>query len=373
VLVVGALLFVRSLRNLLVLDAGFRQDGIVIANLDLRGTAIPEAGRRAAFNDLTARVRALPGIDSAAEAFIIPVSGAGWNNRIVLNGAARKENVNFNAVGPGYFKTMATPILAGRDFSDADLPNSGKTAIVTEQFARTFFDGANPVGRTFQIEEGLGVERPVYQIVGLVKDAKYTDLREEFTPIAFVAATQEPKLDPYLSIVVRSQAPLTAVTKAVAAAAAAAQPATVIDFQTMNTLVRESLLPERLMATLSGFFGLLAGLLATIGLYGVLSYMVERRRNEIGIRIALGADRGAVVAMIMREAGTLLVVGLIVGGIASIGAARWARALLFGLRPDDPVTISAAVIALALVAMLASGVPAWRASRLEPTAALREE
>ena len=373
VLVVGALLFVRSLRNLMILDAGFRQDGILIANLDLRGANIAEGNRRAAFNEFTERIRALPGIDSAAEAFIVPVSGAGWNNRIVLNGAARKENVNFNSVGPGYFRTMATPLLAGRDFSEGDVPNARKVAIVTEQFARMFFAGANPVGRTFQIEEGVGVDRPVYEIIGLVKDAKYTDLREEFTPIAFIAATQEAKPEPYLQVVMRSQAPLTTVTSEVSAAIAAFQPSTVLEFQTMNKLVRESLLRERMMATLSGFFGLLAGLLATIGLYGVMSYMVERRRNEIGIRIALGADRRAVVSMIMREASRLLGVGVIVGGIASIGAARWARALLFGLRPEDPLTITAAVVALSLVAMIASGVPAWRAARMEPTAALREE
>ena len=130
------------------------------------------------FNELTARLRALPGIDGAAEAYIVPVSGSGWNNNIVLGGQARKENVNFNAVGPGYFRTMATPILAGRDFGDRDTPNSGKVAIVTEQFAKVFFDGASPVGRTFQVDEGQGVERPVYEIVGLVKDAKYTDLRQ---------------------------------------------------------------------------------------------------------------------------------------------------------------------------------------------------
>jgi putative ABC transport system permease protein len=373
VLVVGALLFVRSLRNLMLLDTGFRQDGILIASVDLSGANIAEGRRRAALNELTSRVRVLPGVDSAAEAFIVPVSGAGWNNRIVLNGVARKEHVNFNSVGPGYFRTMATPLVAGRDFTEADAPNTGKVAIVTEQFARMFFDGANPVGRTFQVEEGAGVERPVYEIVGLVKDAKYFDLREEFTPIAFVAATQDAKPDPYLQLVMRSRAPLTAITQAVTSAVAAEQPTAVLEFKTLNTLVRDSLLRERMMATLSGFFGLLAGLLATVGLYGVMSYMVERRRNEIGLRIALGADRRAVVAMIMREATRLLAVGLVVGAVASIGAARWARALLFGLRPEDPATIGLAILVLSLVAIAASGIPAWRASRMEPTAALREE
>jgi len=206
-----------------------------------------------------------------------------------------------------------------------------------------------------------------------VKDAKYTDLREEFKPIAFLAASQEAKPDPYLQVVLRSGAPLATVTSEVTSAVAAARPSVIIQFQTMNSMVRDSLLRERLMATLSGFFGLLAGLLATIGLYGVMSYMVERRKNEIGIRIALGADRGNVVAMIMREAATLLSAGLIVGGIAAIAAGRWTSALLFGLHPSDPITLAAAAVALTAVAALASYVPAVRASRLEPTVALREE
>ncbi len=373
VLVVGALLFVRSLRNLMILDAGFRQDGILIVDLDYRGTTVLETARRDAFNDMTARLRALPGVDAAAEALIIPVSGAGWNDRVVIDGTPRPDNVNFNAVGPTYFRTMATPILAGRDFDGRDVQNSQRVVIVTEQFARKFFDGQSPIGRTFQIEEGAGVDRPVYEIVGLVKDAKYTDLREEFTPIAFVAATQRAKIDPYLQVVLRSGAALETLTSAVTTAVSAAQPGAILEFQTLTVLIRDSLLRERLMAMLSGFFGLLAGLLATIGLYGVMSYMVERRRNEIGIRIALGADRNTVIAMIMREAATLLVAGLAIGGLAAVGASRWASALLFGLRPGDPLTLGTGILALTIVAILASYVPAWRASRLEPTVALREE
>jgi predicted permease len=373
VLVVGALLFVRSLRNLSALDAGFRQDGVVIVDLDIGGANIPEGGRRAAFNDLTDRLRHLPGVDAASEAYIVPMSGSGWNNQIVFGGQTRKENVNFNAVGPTYFKTMATPMLAGRDFDGRDSVASPKVAIVTETFARMFFGGKNPVGQTFQVEEGVGVDRPVYEIIGLVKDAKYTDLREEFMPVAFLAAAQDAKPDASFSVLVRSTAPLSTLTAEINAAASAAQPSVVLRFRTLNTLVRESLLRERLMATLSGFFGMLAALLATIGLYGVMSYMVERRRNEIGIRIALGADRHAVIGMIMREAATLLTAGIVVGGLAAVGAARWAGALLFGLKPGDPGTLISAILALAVVGAIASYVPAWRASRLEPTAALREE
>ena len=376
VLVVGALLFVRSLRNLMILDAGFRQDGVIVTNIDLRGAGVPVENRTAAYNALRERLRAIPGVDDVAEAFIVPVSGAGWNNTLVVEGKTYSDQtytVNFNRVTSGYFKTMATPMLAGRDFDEHDTPASTKVAIVTEQFARKFFDGQNPVGRHFQIEEGAGVERPQYEIVGLVKDVKYTNLREEFTPIVFLAATQDSKRDPDVQMVLRSSLPLAALTSQVSATVAAAHPAAIVQFQTLTTLVHDSLMRERMMATLSGFFGLLAGLLATIGLYGVMSYMVERRRNEIGIRMALGADRQTVVGMMMGEALRLLAIGLAVGSLAAVGASRWASTLLFGLKPGDPATLAVAVTGLSIVAAFASYVPAWRASRLEPTAALREE
>jgi ABC-type antimicrobial peptide transport system permease subunit len=166
---------------------------------------------------------------------------------------------------------------------------------------------------------------------------------------------------------------LTSITPAVTAVLGQVNSSIVVQFQTLPALVRDSLLRERLMATLSGFFGALAALIATIGLYGVMSYMVARRRNEIGIRIALGADRGSVVRMVMREAGLLLAGGVVVGTALAIAAARTAATLLFGLHPGDPATLAMAAVGLGSVAMLASYLPALRAARLEPTEALREE
>ena len=374
VLVVGALLFVRSLRNLMTLDAGFKQDGILIANYDLRGAGVAEERRNALYADITNRVASLPGVTSAAAAFIVPVSGSGWNNNILVDGKKpEKPVVNFNQVSAGYFKTMGTPMLAGRDFGPQDTPASEKAVIVTELFAKKFFAGKNPIGEGFQIEEPPGEPRPLIRIVGLVKDTKYTDLREEFTPIGFFAMSQEPKPDNFLQLVVRSGLPLTTITSEISSVAAQVSPSIVLQFQTMQSQVRESLLRERLMATLSGFFGVLAALLATIGLYGVMSYMVARRRNEIGIRMALGADRGHVVRMVMREASVLLVAGVVVGTVMAVIAARTAATLLFGLQPGDPATLAAAAAGLGMVAMLASYLPALRASRLEPKEALREE
>jgi putative ABC transport system permease protein len=373
VLVVGALLFVRSLRNLTTVDAGFRQDGLLVVSMDLRKTGVPPERRTAFYQEITDRLSALPGVTSGAQALIVPVSGSGWNNDIVINGTRQPDTVNFNTVSADYFKTMGTPLLAGRSFNAHDTTSSEKVVIVTELFARKYFPNQNPVGQVFQIEEGQGQPRPFNHIVGVVKDSKYTDLREQFTPLAFYAASQDTDPNASLQVMLRTSAPLASVTSEVSAAVASFGPSIVTEFQTMESQVRDSLLRERLMATLSGFFGGLAALIATIGLYGVMSYMVARRKNEIGIRMALGADRGHVVRMVMREAAGLLAAGVAVGLVLSVIAARAATTLLFGLQPGDPATLAMAAAGLGIVAMLASYLPALRASRLEPTEALREE
>jgi putative ABC transport system permease protein len=373
VLVVGALLFARSLRNLMTLDAGFKQDGVLVVNLDLRRAGVPEERRNALFADLTSRLGALPGVTSAAQALIVPVSGEGWNNNIVIDGKKYPDNVNFNSVSDGYFRTMGTPLLAGRDFDGRERPGPEKSAIVTELFAHKFFAGADPLGKAFLIDEPPGRPRILNRIIGVVKDTKYTDLREEFTPLVFFSSAQEEKPYAFLQVVMRSDAPLQTVTAEVTAVVGQANSNIIVQFQTLPAMVRDSLMRERLMATLSGFFGALAGLIATIGLYGVMSYTVARRRSEIGIRMALGAGRREVVGMVMREAGMLLIAGVVVGTVLAIAAARTAAALLFGLHPGDPATLAMAAGGLGLVAMLASYLPALRASRLEPTEALREE
>jgi putative ABC transport system permease protein len=373
VLVVGALLFVRSLRNLMTVDAGFRQDGLLVVNLDLRKAGIPVERRTAVHDDITNRLSALPGVTSGAHAFIVPVSGSGWNEKIIVNGARQPDNVNFNGVSGDYFTTMGTPMLNGRAFNAQDTLASEKVVIVTEGFARKYFPNQNPVGQMFQVEEGAGAPRPYLKIVGVVKDTKYTDLREPFTPLVFQPTSQNDEPDTFLQVVLRTAAPLATITSEVTAAVAAFSPSIVTQFQTMESQVRDSLLRERLMATLSGLFGGLAALLATIGLYGVMSYMVARRRNAIGIRMALGADRAHVVRMVLREAAVLLAAGVAVGLVIAVVAARTATTLLFGLQPGDPGTLAMAAGGLALVAMLASYLPALRASRLEPTEALRED
>ncbi|MPY90847.1 MAG: FtsX-like permease family protein [Luteitalea sp.] len=373
VLLVGALLFVRSLRNLLTLDPGFRQDSLLIASLDLRRAGVAEESRLIVYEEITNRLRALPGVAAAARTFIVPVSGASWRQRIFIGGRPQPSASNFNLVGTGYFAAMGTPIRVGRDFDRRDTPTSPRVAIVNESFVREYVQGANPLGQTFQNEGPPGERWPFYQIIGVVKNTKYRDLREPLAPLAFLAASQDENPGPSLQLVIQPAVALAAVTSAVTREIGNIDSSISVQFDTMTAQIQRSLLRERLMAFLSGFFGALAAAVATIGLYGVMSYTVARRRTEIGIRMALGADRGAVVWMIVREAGILVLVGLITGVLLTMIAARTATALLFELQPWDPLTLTLAMLTLGTVGMLASWLPAYRASHLEPTLALREE
>jgi putative ABC transport system permease protein len=374
VLLVGALLFVRSLQKLLNVDQGFRPDGIAIVHLNLASARFDKDRLPSIYRDLEKRFRGLPGVSAVAEVNITPLSGSAWNSMVRADstGSERKESY-FNSVGPRYFQTMGTALLAGREFNERDDLSSPKVAIVNEAFARRMYGGANPVGRTFRIEGNAGETDVVYQVIGMVRNTKYTEVREEFLPIAVLAAAQfdDPGLD--ARFVLRSAAPLKDVIAEVKSAVAAVHPRIGLEFNSLNGQLRESLLRDRLMATLAGSFGLLAGLLAMLGLYGVIGYMVARRRNEIGVRMALGADLGSVVRLVLREAGLLVGTGLVGGAGLAVWAGQTAAAMLFGLKAHDALTIAAAVMILAVTAMAASYVPARRAARLQPMDALRQD
>jgi predicted permease len=373
VLMVGALLFVRSLSNLRSTELGFDANGLLIASLDLRRANLPAERLVERFKEITDRVAAAPGVAGAAEVTIVPLSGSGWNNNIVVDGKVQETYPNFNRVSPGYFAMMKTPVVAGREFTPADAAGAATVAVVSDSFAKRFFPGISPIGRTFQVQEPPGAPRPHYQIVGVVGDAKYNYLREPAGPIAYLPAAQETETRPFLSLLVRSAGPETGTAASVARTVAEINSAIGLQIDSMDTQIKEALLPERLMATLSGFFGALAALIATIGLYGVMSYMVTRRRTEIGIRMALGADSLKVIRMIMRESAILVVVGLLAGTAMAIYTARQASTLLFGLQPGDPATLALSIAALGIVAAMATYLPAHRAAHVDPTVALREE
>jgi predicted permease len=374
VLLVGALLFVGSLRNLATVDTGFRQDGIVVANIDVQRTLVPQANRSAMFDRIVESVRTLPGVHAAAGAAIVPISGSSWNNRIMVDGVRQTDYPMFNSVGPRFFATLGTPFVAGRDFdAQRDVRSSPAVAIVNESFVRKYLSGRNALGRRFNIESAPGTPEQSYEVIGVVRDTKYSDLREDFGAIAFLAASQDPEPGVSTRVIVRSELPLDHITPSITRAVGEIHPAISLTFQTMTAQIRGTLQRERLMALLSGFFGGLAALIATLGLYGVVSYIVARRRVEIGVRMALGADGATVVWMIVKEAAALILAGLIVGAILAVIAGRAAATLLFGLRPWDPATLAVAMVLLSTVTLFAGWLPARRAARLEPTVALRED
>jgi predicted permease len=376
VLLVGALLFVRSFRNLIAVNPGFRQDGILEAALDPRRLNVPQEQRIPLRQEIIRRVRAIPGVDAAADASVIPLSGGSWTMAVRVSGAQSSEGgtSKFDWVGPEFFKTLEIPVLEGRAFDEHDTAHSPSVAIVNETFARKLLDGRDPIGRTFRNVAEPGYPETIYQIVGVVKDTRYQQLRESQQAICFVPSSQYPLgSGPFAQILIRSNVPLAALTEQVKSTIAGVSPDIVIYFSVFKTMIRDNLADDRLMAMLSGFFAALAMLLAMIGLYGVMSYMVVRRRSEIGIRMALGANSGDVSNMILREAGVLLAVGLGIGTGLALAAATAAGALLFGLKPNDPATLGTAVVALATAALGASYLPARRAARLDPVEALREE
>jgi predicted permease len=373
VLLVGALLFVRTFANLGALDTGFRQDGVLVANFDLRPARVPLDRQVALQRRLVDRLAALPGVGGAASAAIVPVSGSGWNRGLVIDGQPQDGYANANRVSPDFFRTMAIRMTAGRGFDRRDTPTSPKVAIVNEAFVAKYLPAGSPLGRIFRLDVGPQEADPAYEVVGVVADTTYNRLRDPVAPIMFFPDTQEDEPGEFLSVLMAASGSSDALRAAVASAAAEEAPGTLVSFQTINQLIGDALVRERLMATLSAGFAVLAVVLAAVGLYGVMSYIVARRRGEIGVRIALGATRLRVMALIVRETAVLVGVGAVVGAGLAVFAARSTSALVFGVEPGDPLTIAAAVIGLALVAGVASALPAHRAARLEPTTALREE
>ena len=374
VLLMGALLFVRSLRNLTTLNVGFQQTGILVTTVDFDRLHLPEERYTEYKRELVKHVQAMPGVESAADAMLVPFGGSTWNDEVLNEGSdADAGSAWMNYLGPGYFHTIGTQLLAGRDFDDRDTATSVKVAIVNQAFVQKILKGADPLGKRFRIHEPPGKPRPLYEIVGLTKDNKFQDMHEEFLPFMYFPATQQEKPSPDDQILIRSSLPLASLMSSMKQTIGDVNPGIDLDFKIFKTRIHDSLLQDQLMATLSGFFGFLAALLAAIGLYGVISYMVVQRTKEIGIRMAIGAERVDVLKLILREASLLTITGLVIGAGLAFGAAQAAKSLLYGLKPRDPLTLVAAVVVLSAVAAFASFWPAYRASKLDPLIALRYE
>jgi len=276
-------------------------------------------------------------------------------------------------VSPDYFKTLEIPILTGRDIAKTDTATSPKVALVNETFVRQWLGGANPIGARLRTGAEPGYPEAIYEIVGVVQDTKYGNLRSDIPPITIAPASQLPNPGTWATVVIRASAPLPGIIAAVRQRVAGLDPSIRIGASVLKTQVREGLARERLLAWLSGFFGVLAVVLVMVGLYGLVSYTTLLRRNELGVRLALGAQRGNILWLVLRQGLNLAAVGVIFGLLAALGLTRFLSSLLFDLKPTDSATLIAASLFLVAVAALASWLPARRAAKTEPMEALRCE
>jgi putative ABC transport system permease protein len=333
--------------------------------------------QHAALEENQGQVRAIPGAGSAALSRVAPHCGCLSLVEVSAEGYAPKSHEDvlsfMSRVSDGYLKTLGVRLVTGRDFDRHDGLTSPKVALVNETFAKKYYGGASPVGRTLRTQRD-GKALDAAEIVGVVKDSTYGSLRERVPPAIYFAWSQYPVPDSQVTLELRSAAGApSALIRGVKEAIAQVNPGVSLQFTTLSSKLDESISRERLLAALSGLFGAIALLLATIGLYGVMSYSVARRRNEIGIRMALGAAQGRVLRMVLRETALMIGIGIIVGLAAATATTRFVASFLYGLRPNDPLTLFLAAAVLGSIAMLAGYLPARRASKQNPMTALREE
>jgi putative ABC transport system permease protein len=376
VLLVGAVLFMRTLRNLITVDAGFDRAELLLADLDLHKSGIAEANFVSVYEDIRARLQSLPGVESVSYANVTPISGS-WITDLVKTdtfspSSKSDAEVYLNNVSSNYFRTMVTPILAGRDFGPQDTENATPVGLINRTMAKKFFPGVNPIGKTFR-QARPGQPDLMTEVIGIVKDAKYTNLRADVPATVYTPFAQRDAHSADSTFQIRFAGSLDALTPRVRDAIGGVDKKATVELKLLATLVDDSLTQERLIATLSGAFGLLALALAGIGLYGVMSYMVVRRRGEIGIRMALGAQPGSVIRLVLREVAILVGAGSVTGALAARVLTRYVGSMLYGIGADDLPTVFLAITVLAAAGVLAGYIPARKASHIDPLVALREE
>ncbi len=380
VLIVGAGLFLRTFSTLANVRLGFQPDPLMIVSAAAKRSAVDQtAGRTALYERLRAAAAAVPGVQSAALQNITPLTNSAWDSILEnpegLSLPESERDVYFNEISPGFFATYGTPILAGRDFTPQDTLAAPRVVIVNETFAKKFFNGANPVGRMVRLEPSPSRNEPRLEIVGLVRDAVYDSLRDAIPPTMYRVFTQNEKPGPNTTIAVRAAggSPVL-LTRSLADALGKIDGDITLTFSPYGDTVRAATAQERVIAMLSAFFGGLALLLAGLGLYGVMSYAVSRRRTEIGIRMALGAGPAGAVRLILLRVAALVGLGVAAGTLLSLWAAKFmaGSALIYGLQPRDPATLVSAAVVLSAIGALAGYLPARRASRIDPARVLRE-
>ena len=383
-LVFSALLFVQTFRNLAAVDTGFNPDQTMVAVFDDRASQDLPVDRKVAFQQqLVDEIRSVPGVTAAAASTHVPLSGGVWSHFFRVTGAAGNDRrtSRFAYVSPGYFATLQIPIRSGRDFNDLDSVRARPVALVNESFVRSHLGGRDPIGTTLLRLEEPGYPETAYDIVGVVGNTKYADLRDEncwcetaggsTAPIAYIPIAQDSSPNVWAPVIIRASAASAGITSTIAQRVARLNPAIVIEFGEMKRQIRERLVGERMIAWLAGAFGVLALALVAVGLYGIIAYLAVSRRHEIGIRLSLGSTRAQIVELVLRDNLRLLGIGLALGLPLALVAMRSVGTLLFGLTATDVSTVAGATALIASAGLLAGALPAWRAARIRLDEALR--
>ena len=374
-LVAGAGLFTGSLVNLLHLNLGFRTDRLMTFGVNAAISRPKVADATAFYHSLEDRISAIPGVGAVAVSISGPFSGSNRGGNLTVEGyPAKPDEYTGSAIiapGAGYFHAMGTPLRAGREFSARDDAGAPKVVIVNEAFVKRYLAGRNPIGARLMFGNS---NHPVFdrEIVGVAADSR-VDLRTPAKETVYVPYAQNDHAE-RVNYYVRFAGDESQVAAAIRRVLREADPnIPVATIKTVDLRIRETLYVERLIAVLSDSFGVLATLLAAIGLYGVIAYAVARRTSEIGIRMALGALPGDVLRMILREAVAMAAAGIGIGLVAALGLSRLVQSQLFGIQAADPGILAAAAAILAAVALLAALLPGWKASRIDPVTALKYE
>jgi predicted permease len=377
ILLVGAGLFARSLIKLQQEDLGFNRDNVLLASVDTRLAGYKPQDLSAVYRQLYDRLSALPNVQSATMASYSPMQGTGTNSTITVRGYTPAKNEDTSVsdiqIGPNFTETMGVPLLLGRDIGLQDTPNSPRVAVVTKAFAQSYFHDENPIGRRATFEEDS--DKDDFEIVGVIGDSKYDSAKEKADRTVYRPILQVQDQQTFQNVFeLRTVGePLNLAAEVRAAIAQVNDKLPVLNVTSLRVQTDESLNEEKLIAQLVSFFGLLGLLLSCVGLYGIMAHAVVRRTNEIGIRMALGAERRDIVWMVLKESLMLVAIGLVLGMPAAWGAAHLISSQLFGVNPTDPVTLLTAALSLTVVAASAGYLPARRASRVNPLIALRYE